>query len=81
MSTGEPISWDWSFPGGSPSSFSGQNPPAITYSAVGSYTVTLTVSDGSENDTEVKTDFITVKDVIADFSGTPTTVVIGNTVK
>ena len=80
VSTGEPISWDWSFPGGTPSSFSGQNPPAITYSAVGSYTVTLTVSDGTENDTEVKTDFITVKDVIAEFSGTPTTVVIGNTV-
>jgi PKD repeat protein len=80
VSTGEPITWEWSFPGGSPNSFSGQNPPAITYSAVGSYTVTLTVSDGTENDTEVKTDFVTVKDVIADFSGTPTTVVIGNTV-
>ncbi|RLD51546.1 MAG: hypothetical protein DRJ05_18290, partial [Bacteroidetes bacterium] len=80
VSTGEPISWDWSFPGGSPDSFIGQNPPAITYSAVGSYSVTLIVSDGEENDTETKTDFIEVKDVIAEFSGTPTTVVIGNTV-
>jgi PKD repeat protein len=79
-STGSPISWNWSFPGGSPSSYVGQNPPPVTYASVGNYTVSLTVSDGTENDTETKTDYITVKNVIADFSGTPTTVVVGNTV-
>ena len=80
LSTGSPISWDWSFPGGSPSSYVGQYPPLVTYSAVGDYTVSLTVSDGIDNDTEIKTAYISVKNVIADFEGTPTTVVVGNTV-
>ena len=80
LSTGSPVSWSWSFPGGSPSSYTGQNPPAITYNTPGTYDVTLTVSDGTDNDTEVKTGYIVVKNVIADFSGSPTTVVVGNTV-
>ena len=79
-STGSPTSWNWSFPGGSPSSYNGQNPPAITYNSPGNYSVSLTVSDGSENDTETKTNYITVKNIIADFTGLPTTVVVGNTV-
>ncbi|MDP1622684.1 MAG: PKD domain-containing protein [Bacteroidales bacterium] len=80
VSTGPPISWTWSFPGGTPSSYIGQTPPAITYSAPGSYDVSLTVSDGVTFDTETKTGFITVKNVIAGFTGAPTTVVVGNTV-
>ena len=79
-STGSPTSWSWSFPGGSPSSYNGQNPPAISYSGTGNYTVSLTVGDGTDTDTEVKTDYIAVKNIIADFSGAPTTVVVGNTV-
>ncbi|MBM3403545.1 MAG: PKD domain-containing protein [Bacteroidetes bacterium] len=79
-STGNPISWNWSFPGGTPSSYNGQNPPTITYSTPGTYDVSLTVSDGTNNDTETKTGYITVKNVIADFTGTPTTLVVGNSV-
>ncbi|MFH2094063.1 MAG: T9SS type A sorting domain-containing protein, partial [Bacteroidota bacterium] len=60
QSTGSITSWTWSFPGGSPSSFNGQNPPAITYSTAGSYNVSLVVSDGTNNDTELKTNYITV---------------------
>lgn len=60
LSTGSPTSWSWSFPGGSPSSYNGQNPPAITYSTAGTYNVSLTVSDGSTNDNETKTNYITV---------------------
>ena len=75
-----PTSWTWSFPGGTPSTFSGQNPPAIVYNTAGTYDVTLTVSDGFSIDTKVKTGYITVKNVVADFTGTPTTVVVGNTV-
>lgn len=37
------ISWEWSFPGGSPSSYSGQNPPPLTYD-IGVYDVSLTVT-------------------------------------
>ncbi|MCX6303631.1 MAG: PKD domain-containing protein [Bacteroidetes bacterium] len=80
QSLASPTSWTWSFPGGTPSSFIGQNPPAITYSTAGTYDVTLTVSDGSNTDPEVKTGYITVKNVVANFTGTPTTVVVGNTV-
>ena len=79
-SLASPTSWTWSFPGGSPSSYVGKTPPAITYSTAGTYDVTLTVSDGSNTDSEVKTGYITVKNVIANFSGTPTTVVVGNSV-
>jgi len=79
-STGSPVSWDWSFPGGTPSSYSGANPPAITYSSAGTYDVTLIVSDGTASDTTLKPGYISVKNVIAEFSGSPTTVVVGNTV-
>ncbi len=80
QSSGPPTSWTWSFPGGSPSSYSGANPPAITYNTPGVYNVSLTVGDGSGTDTETKTGYINVQNIIADFSGTPTTVVVGNTV-
>ena len=42
--------WIWSFEGGNPSTFEGETPPEITYSNVGSYDVTLTVSnsDGTQ---------------------------------
>ncbi|MCX6268477.1 MAG: PKD domain-containing protein, partial [Bacteroidetes bacterium] len=78
--TGPPTSWTWSFPGGTPSSFIGQHPPVITYNTPGVYDVSLSVSDGVTTDVETKTGYITVKNVIADFTGTPTAVVIGNTV-
>lgn len=80
QSLATPSTWTWSFPGGSPASFVGQNPPAITYSVAGTFDVTLTVSDGSGSDSEVKTGYITVKNLIAEFSGTPLSVVVGNTV-
>ena len=80
QSIGSPTSWTWSFPGGTPSSYIGAAPPAITYAAAGTYDVTLTVSDGIDTDPETKTGYISVQNVIANFSGTPTSVVIGNTV-
>ena len=80
LSTGPPTSWTWSFPGGSPSSYVGQNPPVITYASPGSYDVTLTVSDGSDTKTTTKTAYITVKNVIADFDASSYTVIEGNSV-
>ncbi len=80
QSLASPTSWTWSFPGGNPSSFIGQTPPAIVYNTAGTYDVTLTVSDGTNTDPEVKTGYITVKNVVANFTGTPTTVVVGNSV-
>jgi hypothetical protein len=45
LSTNNPESWSWSFPGGTPSTSTDQNPVGITYSATGAYTVTLTTSN------------------------------------
>ncbi|HBF89167.1 MAG TPA: hypothetical protein DDX39_11045 [Bacteroidales bacterium] len=55
-------SWNWTFTGGTPSSYVGQTPPAITYSTAGTYAVSLTVSNANGSDTETKTDYITVND-------------------
>lgn len=60
MSIGSPTNWDWSFPGGTPSSFSGQNPPPIIYNTSGFYSVSLTVGDGIDTHTETKSNYINV---------------------
>ncbi|MCW3085267.1 MAG: hypothetical protein JWP12_2633 [Bacteroidetes bacterium] len=59
LSTNSPTSWNWQFPGGSPSSSTSQN-PNVCYSANGSYTVILIVSNASGADTLVQAGFITV---------------------
>jgi PKD repeat protein len=51
-STNAPTSWAWSFPGGTPSSSTSQN-PSITYTASGTYTVTLAAANGSGTSTPV----------------------------
>lgn len=78
VSTGPPLTWTWSFPGGTPSSFVGKYPPPVVYNTPGSYDVSLTVTDGTNSDTETKTGFVVVKSVIAGFSGSPRNVVVGN---
>lgn len=60
LSTYNPTSWSWSFPGGTPASFNGQNPPAIVYNTPGVYNAVLTVTNANGNDTETKTNYITV---------------------
>lgn len=80
LSYGGPTSWTWSFPGGTPSSYVGQNPPAISYAVAGSYNVSLTVTDGVTPNTMTKTGYITVKNVIADFTGAPLSIFEGNSV-
>lgn len=79
-SSGSPASYSWSFPGGTPASSTAQN-PSVVYNTPGTYNVTLTVYDGiGGSDTETKTGYITVNNVIADFSGTPTNITEGGTV-
>jgi PKD repeat protein len=58
-SSGNITSWNWSFPGGTPSVSSQQN-PTITYSTVGTYNVTLTISNGSDSQTIMQEDYINV---------------------
>lgn len=45
LSTNNPESWSWSFPGGTPSTSTDQNPTGISYTATGAYTVTLTTTN------------------------------------
>ena len=78
MSTGSPISWEWTFEGGTPSSFSGQQPPEIIYETTGVYQVTLIVDNGTESDTLTKEDYITVGVVpAADFVANQTVLLAG----
>lgn len=60
LSSNNPTSWLWSFPGGTPSSSTSQNPAGISYSAVGCYDVTLIVSNAGGSDTVTKTCYINV---------------------
>ncbi len=54
-----PTGWNWTFQGGSPATSTQQN-PSVTYSAPGTYTVSLQASDGSTSQTETRTAYITV---------------------
>jgi PKD repeat protein len=60
ISGGNPSSWYWEFEGGTPSSYTGQYPPTIIYNTTGLFDVSLTVSDGVDSDTEIKSDYISV---------------------
>lgn len=60
LSVYNPTSWSWTFPGGTPASFNGQNPPPIVYNTPGTYNVSLTVTNGNGNDVQTNTNYITV---------------------
>lgn len=60
LSTNSPTSWLWSFSGATPSSSTLQNPTGIKYTTPGTYSVTLTATNGIGSDDEVKTSYITV---------------------
>ncbi len=57
QSSGSPTSWSWTFGDGGNSTL--QN-PSHTYTAVGTYTVTLTATSAYGSDGETKVDYITV---------------------
>lgn len=59
-STGNPTTWAWSFPGGTPSTSTAQN-PTVTYNTSGSYSVTLTTTNATGPGTiATKSNFITL---------------------
>jgi len=65
---GNPTSWSWTFPGGTPST-SNDSTPTITYSTPGIYDVSLTVSDASGSVSTTKTSYVYVNASTAMFSG------------
>ena len=51
--------WAWTFSGGTPPNSTDQN-PSITYSTPGLYEVTLSATDGTNSDIEIKTGYVRV---------------------
>ncbi|MCU0285994.1 MAG: M28 family peptidase [Acidobacteria bacterium] len=79
QSTGA-TSWSWNF---GDSGTSTVKNPVHTYTAAGTYTVALTVSNGSTNDTETKVNYITVtgpQPPVANFTASSTSISIGENV-
>ena len=67
QSTGSPTSWEWDFDNDGTVDATVQN-PEYTFQNAGTYTVSLTVSDGTSSDTETKTDYIIVHEPSGDFT-------------
>ncbi|MCC7501041.1 MAG: PKD domain-containing protein [Flavobacteriales bacterium] len=57
--SGNSPTWNWSFPGGSPSTSTSRS-PIITYTTPGQYTVSLTVTDANGSSTRTFPAFITL---------------------
>ncbi len=64
LSSYNPTSWYWEFPGGTPSTSTVQNPQNIVYQEPGVYDVKLIVTNEFGVDTIVKSNFIDVKEQI-----------------
>lgn len=60
QSLGNPSTWVWNFPGGTPASSNEQN-PVITYNTPGTYAVSLSVTNANGSDTKVLENYITVE--------------------
>ena len=68
QSTGGASQWQWAFEGGDPATSTEQN-PSVTYNTAGTFDVSLTVSDGMENNTLTLTDYITVNENPTTYAG------------
>ncbi|NIM13392.1 MAG: PKD domain-containing protein [Candidatus Aminicenantes bacterium] len=62
LSSYNPTSWSWTFEGGTPAASTDQN-PTVTYNSLGTYSVTLTVTNSQGSDTLTRAGYITVTDV------------------
>ena len=64
---GIPTGWNWTFPGGTPST-STDSVPVIQYNTPGIYDVSLTVTKGTESATVTKTSYVTVNSSTATYN-------------
>jgi len=73
QSSYQPTAWQWSFPGGIPSSSTDQNPENIVYNTPGTYEVSLIVSNALGTDTLIKSCYIEVEQAsfVENASGLP----------
>jgi photosystem II stability/assembly factor-like uncharacterized protein/PKD repeat protein len=67
---GEPTSWQWSFPGGVPSSSTAQN-PVVYYNTAGTYSATLIATNANGIDTITYNNFININ---TSLTGNPATI-------
>jgi PKD repeat protein len=78
LTTGSPTQWVWTFIGGDPGSYTGQNPPPITYNTPGTYNVSLYAENAAGGNTETKVDYITVGSFpTADFEASDDIILVG----
>ncbi|ELY1979779.1 PKD domain-containing protein [Flavobacterium psychrophilum] len=66
---GQGITYNWSFQNGVPSSFSGQNPPNVTFTSPGQHQLSLTISNGFETQT-IQSSVAVAPLLVSDFSWT-----------
>ncbi|CAL2082749.1 PKD domain-containing protein [Tenacibaculum sp. 190524A02b] len=60
VSSGQPTSWQWEFPGGTPATSTAEK-PEVTYSQQGAYNVKLTVTNAYGTSTATKSNFIVIQ--------------------
>ncbi len=68
--TGVGLTYNWTFQGGTPASFTGQSPPNVAFAATGDHLISLTVSNGFENVTET-TNINVLPQLVSDFDWQP----------
>lgn len=73
QSTGNPDSWNWTFPGGTPGTSTEQNPTNIYYGFPGDYNVTLTVGNNTSTNTRTNLSYVHIKGPVVNL-GNDTTV-------
>ena len=65
------VSWQWTFEGGTPATSTQQNPTGIVYNEIGSYDVTLSVTNGDgQTETVTKHNYIKVSEAYNMANGT-----------
>lgn len=79
LSLGTPGSWNWIFPGGTPSSSQVQHPQNIKYNVPGRYNVILVAGNGTTSDTLLKENYILVAP-LAEFSADRRVIAAGDSV-
>ncbi len=80
LTTGAVSSWNWTFEGAETNSSTDQHPSGISYNSAGTYEVSLTIGDGDSDDTETKSAYIVVADLLANFSANRTNLNAGEEV-
>lgn len=81
LSSDDATAWYWTFEGGTPDTYIGEQPPYIVYGSAGEFDVQLIVNNGVTIDTLVKVAYIVVGEMpVADFTASETVILAGQTV-